>query len=125
GGAGVEQQRPVVAEQQVHERRLEADRLALAQDPGVLVVPVGLDQRAGGGVLRRHTVDPPDVEITGHRSPVKVDHRTSVDPPTFAVRSRNVPHTERTHRDGWLPPWRTTGSAASTRRSSAWSRPTR
>jgi hypothetical protein len=45
GGAGVDQQRPVVAEQQVQERRLVVDGLVLAQDHGVLVVAVDLDLR--------------------------------------------------------------------------------
>ena len=45
GGAGVHQQRPVVAEQQVQERRLVVDRLVLAQDHGVVVVAVDLELR--------------------------------------------------------------------------------
>jgi hypothetical protein len=40
--AGVQQQRPVVAEQQVHKRRLVRHRLALPEHERVLVEPVDL-----------------------------------------------------------------------------------
>ena len=60
--ASVEQQGSVIAEEQVQERRLVVDRLALAQDDRVLVVVVHLDLGITGGALRRGAVDPPDVQ---------------------------------------------------------------
>ena len=47
GRAGVQQERPVVAEKQEDERRLGMDRLALPEDDGVLVVGMHLDRRIG------------------------------------------------------------------------------
>jgi len=61
--AGVEEHRPLVAEQQVQERRLGREGLALPQHIGVRVVPVHLEGRVGIGCAARRAVNPADVEV--------------------------------------------------------------
>ena len=75
GRPGVEQQRPVVAEQQEHERRLVVDTLALPQDDGVLVVVVDLDLRLAVASPAGRPVVPRDVQRPRDGRPArKVDH---------------------------------------------------
>ena len=61
--AGVEEHRPLAAEQQVQERRLGREGLALPQHIGVRVVPVHLERRVGVGRAAWRSVNPADVEI--------------------------------------------------------------
>jgi len=62
-GARIQQQRPVRAEEQVEERRLEVQALALAQDVGVLVERVDLQRRIRREGAIGRTVDPSYVEV--------------------------------------------------------------
>lgn len=53
GGTGVDQHRPLVAEEQVQERRFVVDRHVLPEDERVLVVVMDLDVRVGVVLGRR------------------------------------------------------------------------
>jgi N-acetylmuramoyl-L-alanine amidase len=90
-GAGIEQQRPVVAEDQVEERGLIVDRLALPQDDRVLVIAVDLDRRVADLLPGGCAVDPADGQgARGGRPGREVDDAVSHAPSPGSGSGRGV-----------------------------------
>ncbi len=77
GGPGVQQQRPVIAAEQVDERRLVVHGLALSQHEGVRIVSVHTDLGISVPPGRPGSVNPSHIEVAGHRGPAdEVDRVT-------------------------------------------------
>jgi hypothetical protein len=66
-GAGVEEHRPLTAEQQVEKGRLGGEGLALPQHVGMRVVAVHLERWVGVGPTTGGAMDPADIEVPVHR----------------------------------------------------------
>ncbi len=68
----------MIAEEQVEERRLVRQLLALAQDDRVFVVAVHLDRRIVGVGPSRLSVDPVDRQVARRAAVHEVDHAVIV-----------------------------------------------
>src|SRR5512134_3326421 len=75
--AGVVEERPVVADQQIEKRRLEVDALALPQDERIVVVGDHLDRRIGRSLAIWCAVNPANgLEVSGcHESSLPIRGR--------------------------------------------------
>ena len=64
---GIEEDDPLIAEQQVQEGRLGAERLALAQHIRMRVVAMHLEGRIGTACPTRRSMYPADIQVPAHR----------------------------------------------------------